>query len=171
MTNKLEIKKFCELVEERIEKNERVSFSSWHKEPFSSYVGIAKEMYENTQIFVFNGQEYIISYSPSRQGRGGMDEGSPDTYTVAPYEKNKMNVDDYLNTKEVLVSDFHGGQSSKKVEELFLKSNPIEFNSNKDISNIVDHILNNSTYNILVQRNNSDGNVIIWIDDKRFTQR
>lgn len=70
-----------------------------------------------------------------------------------------------------MVSDFHGGQSSKRVEYLFLKSNPIEFNSNKDISNIVDHILNNSTYNILVQRNNSDGNVIIWIDDKRFTQR
>ena len=40
-------------------------------------------MYEKAPFFKYIGQEYIIERSAARQGRGGMDEGSPETYIVS----------------------------------------------------------------------------------------
>jgi hypothetical protein len=162
--SKQEIKEFCEFVEKKLKSNDYVSFSGWHSEPNRKMTPIAAAFYAKARTFTFNDHEYIIEHSSATSGRGGMDEGSPETYTVKILSKsNRLDVDDLLSKKEVVVRHFHGGEV-KDFER------PFPLNSVQSVLNVVEDLYDNTDYNIMVYRQKT-GDVTVWVDEGRFTQR
>jgi hypothetical protein len=60
------------------------SFSHWHSSPYKElYTYLYNKFIKNGyNAFTLNGQAYLVLFSGGYSGRGGMDEGSPDTITV-----------------------------------------------------------------------------------------
>jgi hypothetical protein len=162
--SKHEIKNFCEFVEKQLKKKDVVAFSGWHTEPFGRMTSTAAGLYARARTYTFNEREYIISYSAARKCRGGMDEGSPETYTIKRLSKSlRLDVDNLLSSTEINVRHFHGGQP-KGFEE------PIPLNGVYDVLRVVRHFYEKTDLNIMIHRQ-STGDVIVWVDEKRFQQR
>ena len=172
--NKSEIKEFCEFVEKKLKNAKGISFDEWSSSPFDKLTPVTKYFYSNGRKFTYNDQEYIISFTPARSGRGGMDEGSPDSYEVQKLTKqNSFNVNDLLARKEITIRDWMGGES--RIDDCSLTRINGEYRyafkeNDAVLPQIIESIMKNTTYNIMIQRHDI-GDITVWIDDKRFTQR
>lgn len=165
--SKVDLIEFFKFVEKK-QKNEKVtSFSQWHSKPYDEHTPTVQFIYEKGKRFVYNEQEYQIEWHPARAGRGGQDEGSPETFNVSMVTKaNLFDADSYLNKKVCRVADYRGGDARvKKVGYEVDTEYPIE-----DMLEIVSKCFD-AGFNVMVQRQATTGDVTVWIDNHRFQQR
>jgi len=100
------LKEFFEAVEKHLEENDYVSFSSWGSSVEGDYfLETIGELYSKGKQFLYNEQLYLISFHSATKDMGGMDEGSPDTWTVTKIvEEEIFNADDFLNRNTFRIS-------------------------------------------------------------------
>lgn len=162
--NKENLKEFCEFIQKELKEKKVVSFSDWHSKPYAAKTPIVAALYKKARTFTFNSQEYLITFSAATSGMGGQSQGSPDDYTITKFnESDSLDVDELLSKREITIRHFHGGVA-KDFEE------PIPLDNVDDILRIVKYYYEETKLNVMVHRQ-STGDVTVWLDDKRFTQR
>lgn len=112
--------------------------------------------------YEFNGVRYDIEYSPTHPTIGNR-SSTPEFEVRKQTAETIFNADDVLAKNEINIAHFHGGQPNGFEE-------PIPLESVDDILNIVKHFYEKTNLNIMIHRQ-STGDVTIWLDDKRFSQR
>lgn len=164
---KADLIEFFQFIEKKQKKDKVTSFSSWHSKPYSDHTETVKFIYENNKRFVYNEQEYQIEWHPARAGRGGQDEGSPETFNISMVTKaNLFDADSYLNKKVCRVADYRGGaERVKKIGYEVDIEYPIE-----DMLKIVGKCYETG-FNVMILRQATTGDVIIYIDNHKFQQR
>ena len=162
--DKKKLKEFFEFVEKKLSKEKtNVGFSTWHIEPYNGFVDVVQSVVARSNTYIFNEQQYLITFSAARNGMGGMSEGSPDTWTVKKIVKEEIfNGDDFLEKNTFGIYDWKNG--TKRVEKLGYNTT-LDYEL-KDLFEIAETIFD-SGYNIQIVKQNS-GNVTLMIDDKNF---
>lgn len=71
-----------------------ISFSSWHSGETGNQAWFdhLHDFYKKCPVFYIDDEPYLIKFSSARQGRGGMDEGSPNTITVSKLSNDRVEV-------------------------------------------------------------------------------
>ena len=100
-----------------------ISFSSWNSGETSNPVWINHllDFYKKCPVFYIDDDPYLIKFSPSTTGRGGMDEGSPETITVTKLEGSKVFVstkDDYVSVVQLGFDVAYKEDGKKDIEHL-----------------------------------------------------
>lgn len=163
--NKSEIKNAFEV----IERNLKTRRSSVFFDNGDTIYKTLKEIH-NTYgtIYEYNSNKYEITFNRS----GGIDETySSDSFVVRHYLPKQIeifNVDELLLQKEINVRSWMG--NGNDIKACGIETTAFSYNDNQSIVNIVSTILDKSKFNVMIQRHES-GDVTIWIDTKRFTQR
>ena len=162
--DKKKLKEFFEFVEKKLSKEKtNVGFSTWHVEPYNDFVDVVQSVVARSNTYIFNEQQYLITFSAARNGMGGMSEGSPDTWTVSKLVKTEtFNADDFLNEKTFRIYDWKTG--TKRVTNLGYNST-LDYEL-KDLFEIAENIFD-CGYNIQIVKQLS-GDVILMIENKNF---
>ena len=111
------LKEFFEFVEKYLSNGGvSIDFSIWHTD---KYLDVIKYVSAKSNCFIYNGQQYLISFSAAQIDMGDIGEGFPDTWTVSKVlEEEIFNADVFLNMKTFRISDWKLGTESKRVEKL-----------------------------------------------------
>lgn len=169
MVNKTQLKEFFNKVETHLKSNKNVYFSGW-----GSTSGFTDEDLETIQkiaekndSFTYNGNTYLIKFSRHTSGRGGMDEGTPDEWTVTlKKDETTFDADNFFAQKTFKIRDWlTGDERIKKMGYDTETDYPID-----DLWEVSCEIFDGFGLNTMQYRLES-GDVILFIDDKRFTQR
>ncbi len=121
--------------------------------------------------FVWNDITYNLEYHPSTSTI----ENRSSTYefTVTKHSaKEVYDLDVLLAKKEIKVVDWRGG--TERLDGLGLDKRDgkyVYLNDDVVLNQIIEAIINNSAYNIMILRHDDTGDVTVAIDNHRFQQR
>lgn len=163
--NKESIKEFLNLVEVRCNANDGdVSFSTWHTAPYDTLTPVAEFLLSKSNRFTYHDYDYSIRFDGAIDGKGGMSEGSPDTWIVSRVveEAIAFDADEFIERNTFRILDWKTG--TERIEGLGYDTT-LDYET-KDLFEIAEDIFN-SGYDIRID-NHDGGNVILLIDDKRF---
>ena len=161
--NKSEMKSVFETIEKKLQGEKTYSFMEHTNIPAWRVFEEMKK--HNNRQYVFNGVTYTFEYVPSHTTMGNRSTTAEFVVTRST-AKEVFDADQMLSIKEVEIRDWMGGD--KRIGEL-------DYNSKQkylinELMMIVNHIYDNTSYSIMIDRHNT-GDVTVWIDDKRFKQR
>jgi len=162
--NKSEVKMVMEQIEKKLQGQKAMTVLEYSNKPAWS---VLRELWnDGRKQFIFNDATYRIQFNPSHTTIGN--RSSCDEFLVSRFTKKEtFDVDELMSKKEIRVRDWTGADAAKKCG---LVSDVLPFESIKDVTIIVTIIMTNTDLNVMIQRHDT-GDVTIWVDNKRFTQR
>ena len=70
-------------IEKKLNRSKSVSFDTWGGDKLAKFYEEITNMYDpNNPIVDYNGTNYLIKHHSGRDGKGGMDQGSPESFDV-----------------------------------------------------------------------------------------
>lgn len=162
--NKSEVKMVMEQIEKKLQSQRAMTVLEYQNKPAWN---VLREMWnDGRKQFIFNNATYRIQFNPSHTTIAN--RSSCDEFTVSRFTaKETFDVDELMSKREIHVRDWTGGDAAKKCG---LSDNTFEYDEMDKLISVIRVIMTNTDLNIMIQRHDT-GDVTIWVDDKRFTQR
>jgi hypothetical protein len=166
--NKSEVLTTMKHIEKKLKNNLTVSFMEHtNVTPFR----VLYEMWiEDKRQFLYEGVQYNFVYNPFHTTHGN--RSTTPEFEVKRYSKKEMyDVDELLKNKEIEVRDWMGGTNRIDQCGLDKLNDEYKYPYEKMVLNqILEAIMDNTNYSVMIDRYGT-GDVVVWIDDKRFKQR
>jgi len=162
--NKSEVKMVMDRIEKKLQSQKSMTIIEENNPAWN----VLRELWnDNRKQFVWNNSTYNMQYHPSVTDSLSNRSSTPE-FTICRYTKKEtFDVDELMSKKEIRVRDWTGADAAKMCG---LVSDTIPYESLKDVTSIVTVIMTNTDLNVMIQRHDT-GDVTIWVDNKRFTQR
>jgi hypothetical protein len=167
--NRSNLKYTCEKIELQLNKP-KVEVIGFMRHQNKIEYDVLEEIWKDQDHFTYKGIKYTIKFKPSIQTIGN--RFSTAEFEVTKYkkkEKHTLDVDEILSNNVITVADWLGG--TERISKFLPIDGQTEYEYDREtLSDIIDLILDTTDYNIMIQRHDS-GDITVFIDHKRFTQR
>jgi hypothetical protein len=162
--NKSEVKMVMEQIEKKLQGQKSITIMEHDNKPAWN---VLRELWnDKRKQFVWNNCTYNMQYNPAHETIGN--RSSTPEFSISKFTKKEtFDVDELMSKKEIRVRDWTGADAAKMCG---LVTDVVPLESLKDVTSIVTIIMTNTNLNVMIQRHDT-GDVTIWVDNKRFTQR